>query len=53
MKNINSYLLGRKKSFFSMVVVLILAPVLLLSGNAFAEGNSGSSHRSDSNEGVS
>ena len=36
-----------------MVVVLILAPVLLLSGNAFAEGNSGSSHRSDSNEGVS
>ena len=36
-----------------MVVVLILAPVLLLSGNAFAEGNSGSRHRSDSNEGVS
>ena len=53
MKNINSYLLGRKKSFFSMVVVLILAPVLLLSGNAFAEGHSRSSHRSDSNEGVS
>ena len=36
-----------------MAVVLILAPVLLLSGNAFAEGNSGSSHRNDSNEGVS
>jgi OmpA family len=52
MKKIKSVLGEPKRSFFSMVVVLLLAPVLLLSGNAFAEGHSGPSHEGGFNHGV-